>query len=93
MSGVTLATMIISMVFRDWYLRLGEKEFRRFSCEVRSGRPLVDNVPFADSSAGADPLVIGIHELFQISVTEDARGNIAGYTRNFGGDATRHDAP
>ena len=72
---------------------LGEKGFGGLDGEMRRGRALFDDVAFANAGARANPLIVGGYHFFQVGIGEDFGRNATCHTRNFRGDAMRHETP
>src|ERR1700738_309645 len=60
---------------------------------MRSRRALFGDVAFTNAGTGANPLIVGGHHFFQVGVGEDFGRNATCHTRNFRGDAMRHETP
>ncbi len=85
MSGVTVATMIASISLGvDAALR--ETLLRGFGGKIAGGDTLLHDVTLADAGALHDPLVVGIHHLFEVGVRQQLRRNVYTQRTDLGPD-------
>src|ERR1051326_15613 len=72
---------------------VGEELLGGFGGHVRRGHTFVDDVTLTDAGASANPLVVGVHNFFQVGVGHHAWRQETGYACNLRCNAMRHDAP
>src|SRR5271170_3286349 len=71
----------------------GENFAGCFGAEMGGGYAGVSVMPLANSGAGANPFVAGVHSFFEIEIGDHARRNVSGDSGDFCGDASAHSFP
>src|SRR5271156_431630 len=71
----------------------GENFAGCFGAEMGRGDAGVSVMPLANSGAGANPFVAGIHSFFEVEIGDHARRNVSSHSGNFCGDASAHSYP
>ena len=71
----------------------GEKFAGCFCAEMGGRHTWICVMPLANSGAGANPFVAGVHSLFQIEIGDHARRNVSSHSGNLCGDASAHSFP
>ena len=68
---------------------LSQGFLRRLDREVAGGHSFFDNVPFANSDAGENPVIGGVDHFLQVGVGEKARWNVSAKGADLRSDAGR----
>jgi hypothetical protein len=65
---------------------LGQSFFSGFDRQIAGGNAFIDNMPFADTHALLDPLIVGIDHFFQVGVGQKAWRDVGTKGADFGAD-------
>ena len=87
MSGVTVPTMMTSTSVGCNAARR-QTLLRRLDAHIADALSLGQHVPLADTGPLHDPLVVGVHHLFEVFIGQHIGGNVGAERRNLG--ATAH---